>query len=44
MSRRKALEAILQDVVVLLRTNGNSLEGEAGLVDLGLVYLTAADC
>jgi hypothetical protein len=44
MSRRKALETILQDVVVFLRANVNGLEGVDSLVDLGLVDKTPAGC
>lgn len=44
MSRGKAFEAILQNVVVLLRANVNCLEGVEGMVDLGLVHLAAVDC
>ena len=44
MSRGKALEAILQDVIVLLRANVDSLQGVEGMVDLGLIHLAAADC
>ena len=44
MPRGKALEAILENVVVLLRANVDSLERVEGMVDLGLVNLTAGDC
>lgn len=44
VSRGKALEAILQNVVVRLRANVNRLQGVEGLVDLGLVYSASAAC